>query len=201
MNICPLAHHVSRHAAIIRVADIPSIIVRAPMVPTDTGTPQPSPSTRPELNELVKQAIIFLRSFVHEGAMIQCDLSEEELYIAADGPKVTEALFCLLECTINAWNHLPPDLKVSKRVVINTGIIHEKSVFLDVYSECVPAFNIRHDTVWEGIFIANLILRQGHAHAERILDPVGGRLVIASLKDNRAQGTKISVELPRWAAA
>jgi len=150
-----------------------------------------------KLNELVDQAVEFQKLFIHGDAQIQCNLGDDDLLIAPDAKQVNEALFYLLESTINALIHLPHDPSVSGKVTISTGRKDEHHAFLDVSSEYIPASDPKRD-VWDGTFNANLVLRQGRARAERIFESIGGRMVMGTFKGASALAQNVSVELPLW---
>ncbi len=152
-----------------------------------------------ELNGLVEQILFFLTPLVHQGAKIECALHDQELRVAADAPKVSEVLFAVIESSIRALKHLANGSKCSTKFVIRTGPSPMRAGRVCVELCDFAVSNAEGDQLGghagESPFLANLILRQGLAHAGQLAATLGGEVDFDPLLMNLSR-VRIRVELP-----
>lgn len=158
----------------------------------------PAYAKNPEINELVLQVVFVLTSILHKGTKIQCELSETELLIDADGKKVSEALNYVLKSVMSKDGYFQNGSVPQKSTIVRTGALPSGDIFVNVCSQYIAADPSNDATCDDATRVAQMISIQNRKRAETILESIGGRLATAALDGHQAQGLTISMKLPRW---
>lgn len=172
-------------------------------LPSDNVRGDSDPTERSELNSLVEQSLIFMAPLAYDGLKFQCELSDGELPVAADGKLVSEVLCLVLEHTIGTLNRLSKDASRLKCVVVRTGTANEDgaSVFFEINIPRHPALESLHDPVWGGGVSSNWALRHRQTYVETILEKFGGRMIVEAPQLFLRRGTTIRLDFPRSSSA
>jgi len=161
----------------------------------------PGVAAHSELNDIVLQGILNLTSSFHNGARIDCVLSDGNLYVRADRQSLSKIISCVLEFTIQALNLLPHDPTQSYSGVLRTWADKENNVALEIFHVSILKREVQGEVITAGVIVANLILQRGQERAQTLLKRVGGRIDVDVSQGSRVFDLKIRMDMPRLAHA